>query len=88
MHETTLTLSYQSPRSASTVEAALKPEAGDVAGDRTAVTITRSGNELTLTIKATDTVSLRAGQNTWLGFVEVAEAIELAGDRFDQGPET
>lgn len=83
MHETSLSLSYPGSETASRIEAALQPEAGDIAGDRTAVAIERSGEELTLVIQAKDPVALRAGLNTWLGFVEVAEAIESVGEQFD-----
>ncbi|MEF8771239.1 KEOPS complex subunit Pcc1 [Halodesulfurarchaeum sp.] len=82
MHETVLSLWYPAAKTAARIEAALQPEAGDIAGDRTTVSITRSERELQVEIQASDPVALRAGQNTWLGFVEVAEAMDSIGDEF------
>ncbi|MDR5656736.1 KEOPS complex subunit Pcc1 [Halodesulfurarchaeum sp. HSR-GB] len=75
MHETTVELSYRSSDRAATIEAALRPEVGAIAGDRTAVSLDRNGTELQLTVRASDPVALRAGQNTWLGLLEVAEDV-------------
>lgn len=84
MHETTVSLSSQSPDHARLVETALRPEAGDIDSDRTAVEISRTETVLELTIEANDAVALRAGQNTWLGLIEVAEEIHDIGRRFEQ----
>ncbi|MFP4530440.1 MAG: KEOPS complex subunit Pcc1 [Halodesulfurarchaeum sp.] len=88
MHETTIDFSYPSAGQAKLVESALRPEVGDIDSDRTAVSIARRGAELELVVEASDTVALRAGQNTWLGLVEVAETVTEVGRRFDDGRET
>ena len=73
MHETTLTLSYSSPETAAVIERAIGQEAGDIASDRSRATVSRSADTVVISIVAEDLVSLRAGHNTWLGLVEVAE---------------
>lgn len=83
MHETTITFSYPSASQAKLVESALRPEVGDIDSDRTGVSIARASADLELVVEATDPVALRAGQNTWLGLVEVAETVAEAGRRFD-----
>ena len=83
MHEIVFTSSYQSPRAATLIESALEPEIGDIDGDRTTVDLTRSGSDLELRVEAADPVALRAGQNTWLGLLEVAERVEASVGRVD-----
>lgn len=80
MHETTFLLRYASEKRATLVESAIAPEVGDIADDRTSVELERSGTALEITIRATDPVALRAGQNTWLGLVAVAESVETTPD--------
>ena len=78
-HETVLTLDYDDQSDAALVERSLAPEVGDIEGDRTTATLARDGDELRLTIDAADLVALRAGQNTWLSLVGVAERCAAAG---------
>lgn len=73
MHETTLSLSYDSTTVASTVLRSLRQEAGVISGDRTEATVSGADRTVTITIRAEDLVALRAGQNTWLGLADVAE---------------
>lgn len=75
MHRTTLSFSYDSVRRASIVEQSVGVEVGDIAGDRTRARIDRDGGTLTIDVEADDLVALRAGQNTWLSLVEVAERV-------------
>ncbi|MBS3761639.1 MAG: rpo operon protein [Halodesulfurarchaeum sp.] len=82
MHETEFSLWYPAAKTAARIEAAVEPEAGDIAGDRTTVSINRSERELQVEIQASDPVALRAGQNTWLGLIEVAEAMDSIGEGF------
>ncbi len=81
MHETTLSLSYASPSKATIIERSLSQEAGDIESDRTSARVTKSGSEVTITIRSEDLVALRAGQNTWLGLAEVAERTVDAGSQ-------
>ena len=84
MHETTFTFSYRTPTRAALVAAALEPEVGAIDGDRTSVALDRRESVLQVTVDASDAVALRAGQNSWLGLVEVAEDVAAAGRRFDR----
>jgi len=80
VHRTTFSLTYDSTRLATIVERSVAVEAGEIAGDRTTATVDRSGATVTVGIEAADLVALRAGQNTWLTLVEVAEkAANAAG---------
>jgi len=76
-HDTVLTLTYADAERAGRVERSLRPELGDIDGDRTQVSLTRDGSTLEFTVEATDLIALRAGVNTWLSLVSVAES---AGD--------
>jgi KEOPS complex subunit Pcc1 len=72
-HETSFSLEYDTERDAATVERSLHPEIGDIEGDRTGATLAREGSVVRVDIEAADLVALRAGQNTWLSLVGVAE---------------
>jgi KEOPS complex subunit Pcc1 len=82
VHETSLSLSYSSAADAALIEGALRPEVGAIADDRSRATVDRDGATVALLIHAEDPVALRASQNTWLGFVEVAEGAIDAADAF------
>lgn len=72
-HQAVLDFDYHSPGAAGLVERSVSIEAGDIEGERTQATVTREGDTLTVTIDAADLVALRAGLNTWLSLVDVAE---------------
>jgi len=72
-HETHLTLQYSSAELAHRVESAVSPELGGIDDDRSRVRLGRSGETLTIVLEAADLVALRAGLNTWLSLVSVAE---------------
>jgi len=72
-HETVLEFAYDSTGTAARVEQSVRPEVGEIAGDRTAVSMDRTDETLVLTVTATDLVALRAGVNTWLTLLGVAE---------------
>ncbi|MFB6114644.1 MAG: KEOPS complex subunit Pcc1 [Halodesulfurarchaeum sp.] len=75
MHESTLVLGYDSPDRARVVHRSVRQEVGTIESNRTSTTVSRTDETITITIEADDLVSLRAGQNTWLGLVSVAEQI-------------
>ena len=75
MHRTTLTFSYESVRDASVVERSVGVEVGDIEGDRTQARLARDGATVTVDVEAKDLVALRAGQNTWLSLIQVAERV-------------
>jgi KEOPS complex subunit Pcc1 len=72
-HDAVLTVEYADGATAHRVERALSPEVGDIDGDRTTVRLARDGATLDVTVEAADLVALRAGLNTWLSLVSVAE---------------
>lgn len=81
-HSTELVFRYDSSTVASVVASSVAVEAGDIEGDRSDAAVDRDGDTVTVTVDAADLTALRAGQNTWLTLVEVAErAAESAGRR-------
>ncbi|WP_436936024.1 KEOPS complex subunit Pcc1 [Halovenus marina] len=77
-HETVLSFEYDSPEAARRIERALAPEVADIADERSHTQLARDGNSLDVRIEARDIVALRAGLNTWLSLVGVAERIGAA----------
>ncbi|WP_254280029.1 KEOPS complex subunit Pcc1 [Haloarcula marina] len=73
-HRTLLTFRYADEERARRVERSVRPELGDIDGDRTTATLARDGATLEVTVLADDLVALRAGCNTWATLVGVAEA--------------
>jgi len=72
-HEASLSFVYASEDRARRVERALDPEVGDIDDDRSRTRLSREGGRLELGVEAADAVALRAGLNTWLTLVNVAE---------------
>ena len=72
-HRTVLALDYPDSELARRVERSLRPEVGDIDGDRTTARLAREGATVRLTVEADDLVALRAGCNTWLTLMAVAE---------------
>lgn len=74
-HSTELVFEYGSPAVARTVERSVAVEAGDIEGDRSEAAVQRDDATVTVTVDAADLTALRAGNNTWLTLVEVAERV-------------
>ncbi|MEE6211204.1 KEOPS complex subunit Pcc1 [Salarchaeum sp. III] len=72
-HATTLRFSYASPDIAQRIAESVRPEAGAIEGDRTTASLSRDGSVVRVEIVASDLTALRAGQNTWVTLLEVAE---------------
>jgi len=72
-HWAALSFEYVTPESARCVQRSVELEADDIEGDRTRASVTRDGHRLTVRIDAADLVALRAGLNTWLSLIDVAE---------------
>ncbi|CAM2869010.1 MULTISPECIES: KEOPS complex subunit Pcc1 [Halobacterium] len=72
-HSTELVFRYDSTAVASIVASSVAVSAGDIDGERSRATVSRDGATVTVVVDATDLTALRAGQNTWLTLVEVAE---------------
>ncbi|CQH48209.1 KEOPS complex subunit Pcc1 [Halobacterium hubeiense] len=78
-HATELVFEYDSPAVARAVERSVAVEAGDIEGDRSRAAVEREDATVTVTVDAADLTALRAGNNTWLTLVEVAERAAAAG---------
>jgi len=72
-HEAVFEVDYRDAEQARRVERSVGVEVGDIDGDRTTAAIGREGATLVVTVSASDLVALRAGCNTWLSLVSVAE---------------
>lgn len=72
-HEAVFECEYPDAERARHVERSVAVEVGDIEGDRTTASLDRDGATLTVTVSAADLVALRAGCNTWLSLVAVAE---------------
>jgi KEOPS complex subunit Pcc1 len=72
-HETSFSLEYDTESEAAAIEQSLRPEIGDIEGERTEAALSRAENVVEIDIAAADLVALRAGQNTWLSLAGVAE---------------
>lgn len=83
MHGTTFSLAYPSVDDAEIVERSLRPEVGDIDGDRSEASLSRTGNEVTISLEAEDLIALRAGHNTWLGLATVAERTHVIASRHE-----
>ncbi|WP_135822630.1 KEOPS complex subunit Pcc1 [Halostella litorea] len=75
VHDATFTFDYDSAARARTVERSVRQEVGEIDGDRSAAAVSRDGATVTVTVEAADPVALRAGINTWLSLVDVAERV-------------
>lgn len=72
-HDAVLEFDYGTRQAARRVEHSVRLEAGVIEGGRTAASVRREGATVTVTVEAADLVALRAGLNTWLRLVSVAE---------------
>lgn len=72
-HETVFEFAYDDACHARLVERSVRQEAGEISDDRTTARVDRDGRTLQIRVEARDLVGLRAGMNTWLSLVEVAE---------------
>ncbi|MFW5965266.1 MAG: KEOPS complex subunit Pcc1 [Halodesulfurarchaeum sp.] len=75
MHAITFSFAYGSADRAQRIASAIAPELGEIDGGRTEAALSRREETIELRIEATDPIALRAGANTWLGFLEVAETV-------------
>lgn len=72
-HDATLEFDYDDERRARIVRRSVAQEVGEIDGDRSETTIRRDGRTVVVEVRARDLVALRAGMNTWLSLVGVAE---------------
>jgi len=75
VHEAVFEYPYDDEQLASVVASAVRPEVGDIEGDRSRATLHRTGDTVIVTVRAKDLTALRAGINTWGSLVSVAERV-------------
>ncbi len=75
-HEAVLSFEYDDEERARHLERSLRPEIGDIGGERTRATLERDGDCVRVRVAATDLVALRAGVNNWSTLVGVAEGVD------------
>lgn len=75
-HTAALSFTYATPGRARRVERSVRPELDRIADDRSRASVDRDGATLAVTVVAADLVALRAGTNTWVRLVEVAETAD------------
>ena len=74
-HTTVLRFPYPSAHYARIVDDALAPEVGEIDDPRSAVTVDRDGAIVSVHVTADDLLALRAGINSWIRLVAVAERV-------------
>lgn len=76
-HHVSLRFDYADQRRARAVTDAVRVECGEIqretGADRSATTVEQRGQAVRIELTASDLVALRAGMNTWLRLVQVAE---------------
>ncbi|MFB6108465.1 MAG: KEOPS complex subunit Pcc1 [Haloplanus sp.] len=74
-HRVVLSFDYDTERRARAVARSVGVEVGEIDDDRSTASVDRDGDEVRVTVAAADLVALRAGTNTWLRLVSVAETV-------------
>ena len=77
-HDAVLTFPYTAERRARAVHDAVAVEVGQVDDDRARATVARDGRTVEVHVRARDLVALRAGTNTWVRLISVAEDVAEA----------
>ena len=79
-HRSSLAFSYDDERRARTVAESVAVEVGEIDDDRSGARVSRDGRTVSVAVDAADLVALRAGCNSWLRLVSVAEETAEAAD--------
>jgi KEOPS complex subunit Pcc1 len=74
-HDAVLTFTYPDEHRARLVERSVRVEVGEIDDDRSAATVDRDGDDVSVRVRAADLVALRAGLNSWRRLVGVAEDV-------------
>ncbi|WP_096390637.1 KEOPS complex subunit Pcc1 [Halopenitus persicus] len=75
VHSVTLRFRYPSRDRSRAVANALAPEIDGVDDPRSRASLDRDGDTVTVRVRARDPVALRAGTNSWMRLVDVAESV-------------
>jgi KEOPS complex subunit Pcc1 len=82
-HRLDVEFEYPSEQCARVVADSVAVEVGEMPDERSGATVDREGRVVTVGIGAADLVALRAGTNTWVRLVGVAEDVAVACDALD-----
>ena len=74
-HTLSLQFEYDTERRARIVERSVRIEVGEIDDDRSGARVDREGRTVAVRIGAADLVALRAGTNTWVRLLDVAETV-------------
>ncbi|SDX58723.1 tRNA threonylcarbamoyladenosine modification (KEOPS) complex, Pcc1 subunit [Halobellus clavatus] len=86
VHAAAIDFTYPTQRRARIVAESAGVEVGEIDDDRSGAELVHEDDRVSLDVEATDLVAVRAGLNTWLRLVDVAEAV--ADDAASRGPES
>ena len=75
VHSAVLSFSYPTAADATLVERCLGVEVDQLDDDRSAAGVSRTDRRVNVAVEAADLVALRAGLNSWLRYVSVAERV-------------
>ena len=75
VHSAVLSFSYPTVGDATLVERSLGVEVDQLDDDRSAAGVSRTDRRVDVAVQAADLVALRAGLNSWLRYVSVAERV-------------
>ena len=79
-HRLDIDFEYATERRAEAVAESIRVEVGEMPDERSGATVEREGTAVHVAIGAADLVALRAGTNTWVRLVGVAEDVAAACD--------
>ena len=85
-HTATFTRSYHQSATTSVITQRLRQEVGEIADARGQASIEQTETQLIISVEAADLTALRAGINTWLRLVTVAESVHALGDTISDNP--
>jgi KEOPS complex subunit Pcc1 len=74
-HHLSLEFEYDTERRARLVERSVRVEVGEIDDDRSTARVDRESRTVEVRIGAADLVALRAGTNTWIRLLDVAERV-------------
>ncbi|MFB6091028.1 MAG: KEOPS complex subunit Pcc1 [Halobellus sp.] len=80
-HAAAIDFEYDDERRARIVAESVGVEVGEIADDRSRAEVTRDGRVVGVDVAAADLVALRAGLNTWVRLVDVAEDVADDAER-------
>ena len=80
-HAAEIEFEYRDERRARNVAESVRVEVDEIADDRSGATVAREGRLVRVTVEAADLIALRAGTNTWIRLLDVAESVTAEGER-------